>query len=124
MHIEYHGWIALATSHDDWCNGDLADAFGRVEEALEQLRPEDGQEARMPDCDLLPKVVYLKGSEAESLDAVLRVLQETCTIFDRAYGELTVFRVEDPNDRWAFSRVTRYPVVDGRITEVNGKSRY
>jgi hypothetical protein len=116
MSIDYHGWIVLATSKDDWCDNDFDESFRRVSEAIQTLNVEDGHDPVMPKWKLLPQMVYCKGSEVDSITPVLRVVQEIGLIFDRAYGELLVFDdLGDQNHRWDFSLATRYRLTDGKV---------
>jgi hypothetical protein len=117
MAIEYHGWIVLATSQDTWCDGDFEEAVRRVGTALKPLSPELGHDSVMPDAVVLPQMVYLKGSEADSLAPVLSVAREIGSIFDRAYGEILAFDDRgDQQRRWDFSHATRYRLAEGKLT--------
>lgn len=117
MSIEYHGWIVLATSQDDWDDGDFENAFCRVEGMLERLCPEEGHEALLADCAILPKVVYLKGVEVDSIDVVTNTLAEIGLVFDRAYGELAVLEETDRDECWSPSHIIRYLLVDGELAD-------
>jgi hypothetical protein len=116
MSIEYHGWIALATSRQDWSDGDFEDGFQQVAKALVQLRPDEGHEPLMEDCELLPRIVYLKGMGAKSLDLVFRVIETVGCTFDRAYGELSAME-HDLRAPWNSSLVSRYLVINGALRE-------
>jgi hypothetical protein len=116
MSIEYHGWIALATSHGDWSDDDFENGVEQVARAIAYLRPNAGHEPILPDCNVLPRVLYLKGNEVESLDAVLRAIEQVGAVFDGAYGELAVFEETSPSSRRDSSVVTRYSVADGRLS--------
>jgi len=118
MGIEYHGWIALATSQDDWDDGDFENGYEAVMQALEHLYLAQGHEPLLPDCAVLPRVLYLKGSEVESLDLVFRVIEEVGAIFGRAYGELTVLEEGEPDGCRGPSVASRYSLVDGRLIRV------
>ncbi len=117
MSIDYHGWIVLATSHDDWSDGDFENSCERVAQAIAALSPDAGHEPVLPGAELLPRVLYLKGSQVESIDIVLRVIEQVGALFDRAYGELAVFEEDGLCGWWDSSAVTRYLVVDGRLTD-------
>lgn len=117
MGIEYHGWVALATSHDDWCNADFAEGFRRVRESLQRLVAENGHDPVMPDWRALPQMVYAKGNEAESAAPVLHVIQEVGAVFDKAYGELVVFDDKgDQNAHFDLALADRYRLIDGGVT--------
>jgi hypothetical protein len=92
MSIEYHGWVVLATSQDNWGDDDFENGYEGVVQAVERLRSDEGHEPLLPDCDVLPRVLYLKGSQVESLDLVFQAIEEVGALFDRAYGELTVLK--------------------------------
>jgi hypothetical protein len=116
MGIEYHGWVALATSHDDWCDSDLEEGFRRVEERLQRLVVENGHDPVMPAWRVLPRMVYFKGNEAESVAPVLHVRQEVAAVFDKAYGELVAFDNKDGQDiRFDLALADRYRLVDGEV---------
>ena len=61
MSIEYHGWIVLATSQEDWSDGDFEKVYNRVTEVVKRLCADMGHEASLPDSDVMPRVLYLKG---------------------------------------------------------------
>ena len=117
MSTEYHGWVALATSHDNWADSDFEEADRRVIASLRQLEAEDGHEAVLPDGMLLPRVVYFKGRDVKSLDSMLRVLQEIATAFDRAYGEVAAFDNNGDQDaHFDLALATRYRLFEGKVT--------
>jgi len=116
MSIEYHGWVVLATSQDDWSDDDFENGYEGVAEVIERLCPDEGHEPLLPDCDVLPRVLYLKGSQVESLDLVFRAMEEVGALFDRAYGELTVLKEGDLDSCWDSSVVRRCFLVDGKLT--------
>ncbi len=112
MSIEYHGWVALATSQADWSDGELESGYQRVAQVIERLCPDDGHEAFLPVCHVLPRVLYLKVSCVESLGLVFRTIEEVVAVFDGAYGELVA---GDSEGRWDSSVVTRYRLADGKL---------
>ena len=115
MSIEYHGWIVLATSQGDWSDDDFANGYERVAQAVERLCSDQGHEPLLPDCSVLPRVLYLKGSQVEEFDLVFQAIEEVGAVFDRAYGELTVLMEDGPDSRWSSSAVSRYFLVDGEL---------
>lgn len=109
MSVEYHGWVVLATSQDDWSDTDFEQSDRRVSDLLRDLSPENGHDPEMPESQILPQMVHLKGSGAESVVPVHQVLEQIGQIFDKAYGELVVFDDQgDQNRWWDFSAVNRY----------------
>ena len=120
MGVEYHGWVALATSQDDWNDGDFEEGFHRVRELLRDLVVENGHEPLMPDGTLLPQMIYLKGSQAGSLAPVLHILQEITAVFDKSYGELAVFDDSGGQSHCFDSAIaTRYRLVGGNVLRVD-----
>jgi hypothetical protein len=115
MSFEYHGWIALASSQKDWSDGDFERAFAGVAQVLDSLRPDKGHEALLPDCAVLPRVLYLKGSQVESLEHVFKVIEEVCALFDGAYGELAVLGEVDRPAAREPSQVTRHIIANGAL---------
>ena len=116
MSIEYHGWVVLATSQDDWTDDDFESGYDQVGQAAASLPRDAGHEAVLPGCEVLPRVLYLKGSQVDSLDPVLRAMEQVGALFDRAYGELTVFDEDGLSSRWDSSAVTRHFLTDGKLT--------
>jgi hypothetical protein len=114
MRFEYHGWVALAASQEDWSDSDFEDAFQQVAKVLTQLRPDEGHEPLLADCDLLPRMLYLKGVEVKSLDVVFQVIETVGRLFDRAYGELSVIEGE-LSARWDSSTVVHYFLIRGTL---------
>lgn len=115
MSIEYHGWVALATSHKDWSDGDFEEGFQRVRDAIKALATEEGHDPIMPNSDLIPQIVHFNGYHAVSLAPVMHAVQEIGAIFDKAYSELVVFDHADPIVGWDFALVTRHRLVDGQL---------
>lgn len=91
MMIEYHGWIALATSQTDWSDGDFDAAFNKVEQVIETLNPENGHDPIFPEATVLPRVVYLKGVGVESEREIISAARDIAALFDRAHGEIVMF---------------------------------
>jgi len=91
MTIEYHGWVALATSQTEWSDSDFEDAFRQVESLIRTLPAENGHDPIMPEGTLLPRVVYFKGIGVESVTPVVRVVEMIAKVLDQSYGEITVF---------------------------------
>ncbi len=118
MSVEYHGWIALATSREDWDDGDLAEAYERVRRVLPLLNPEEGHWAIMTDAAVLPRMVYLNGFDVDSLDAPKKLVKEIAAVFDRAYGEVGALEMPSLSAPWTPSSVDRYAVVDGKLARV------
>jgi hypothetical protein len=116
MSIEYHGWVVLATSQGDWSDGDFDGGYGQVSKAIASLSHDAGHEPALPDCDVLPKVLYLKGFGVESLDPVFRVIEEVGSLFDRSYGEIAVWEEGCPSNRGGSPFVTRYFLTNGKLT--------
>lgn len=116
MSIEYHGWVALATSCQDWSDGDFEESFARVRDAIQALAPEQGHDPVMPRSELLPQMLYFSGYEADSIAPVLDVIREIAAVFDRAYGELVACNQPASSVGWDFSFVTRYRLVGGQLT--------
>jgi hypothetical protein len=114
MSIEYHGWIVLATSREDWDDGDFADAFDRVRRLLAAMSEESGQCGNMTE-QTLPMTVYLSGYGIESSDDAVRLLKSVSQIFDRSCGELAVYDLASGS--WCPSRATRIVLSDGQVRE-------
>jgi hypothetical protein len=123
MSIEYHGWVVLATSQDDWSDDAFESGYGQVAQAAASLPRDAGHEAVLPDCEVLPRVLYLKGNQVGSLDPVLRAMQQVGGLFDRAYGELAIFEEDRLSSRWDSSVVTRYFLTDGKLTHGRRESK-
>ena len=116
MVIEYHGWVALASSHQDWSYSDFDEGFCQVSSLLQRLSPEDGHDCIMPAGEVLPKVAYFKGADVASLAPVLDAVQEIVRIFDLAYGELVAFDNRgDQNASFAVALADRYRLEHGQI---------
>lgn len=117
MSIEYHGWVVLATSQEDWSDDDFESGYDQAAQAAASLPRDAGHEAVLPGCEVWPKVLYLKGSQVDSLDPALRAMEQVGVLFDRAYGELTAFDEDGLTSRWDCLALTRYCLIDGRLTQ-------
>jgi hypothetical protein len=118
MTMEYHGWVVLATSQDEWSDGDFEEAVRQVEQVIRTLRPEDGHDPAMPEGELLPRVVYLKGIGVASENTALQVLRKIGEVMDRSYGEIVVF---DDERGTPLNGGRRFYLEDGRLM-INRKS--
>lgn len=116
MSTEYHGWIALATSRDDWDDGDLEEAYSKVERLLSRLNPEGGHWALLTDSGMLPRMVYLNCFDADSVTVPEELMKEVAIVFDRAYGELAVFNAPTPDALWHPAGVRRYVLAEGKFS--------
>ena len=118
MSIEYFGWMALSTSHDEWGDDDFDTAWRAVREILPTLDVEDGHEAIMPEPHWFPKTVYLKGTSCGSITPATEFMKRVLGIFDKAWGELVVLDNHgDTTLDWDFSRARRYRLADGELKE-------
>ena len=119
MTIEYHGWVALATSQENWSDGDFEEACQQVSKVIRSLCPEQGHDPSMPDCQNVPQMVYLKGIAVESKAPVIRVLEQIGAVFDRAYGEIVIFKGNGDHQYPDWSRITRYRLDSGKVNNVD-----
>ena len=123
MSHEYHGWMVLAASQEDWSSKEFDDAFRRVRDLVEELNLEMGHDASMPAPNTFPQMVYFKGSDTEAIQPVFQTVHEIIRIFAKTYGEVVFFDDRDDRNRWwDFSAVIRYRVEDGRATEEHLRS--
>ncbi|HOI54377.1 MAG TPA: hypothetical protein PLP01_03940 [Phycisphaerae bacterium] len=118
MSIEYHGWIALATSRDDWDDGDLQEAYSKVEQLLSQVNPEEGHWAVLTDSRMLPRMVYLNCTDTDSVTVPAALMKDIAAVFDKAYGELAALSVPTVDVRWSPARVEHYVLAEGKFTPV------
>ena len=119
MGVEYHGWVALATSQAEWSDVDFDHAVREVGSLVENLSRERGHDPAMPDSDTLPRVVYLNGGDTQSALPAVRLLERIGGVFDKAYGEVVILADEGAqNEHWRFAEALRYRLVDGTLTKV------
>lgn len=120
MSIEYHGWIVLATSHENWDDGDLDQAYSQVGQLLARADPEEGHWALLTDARMLPRMVYLNCIDADSISIPADIIKGIAVVFDRAYGELVVFSGPSLDVWWTHSSVERYILAEGNLKRAPG----
>jgi len=112
MSIEYHAWIALATSHEEWDDGDLEQGYSQVEQMLARADAEEGHWGLLTDSSMLPRLVYLNCIDADSITNPLDLMADIAVVFDRAYGELAAFNAPTLDVWWNPAGVERYVLAE------------
>jgi hypothetical protein len=118
MSMEIHGWIALASSANEWGDDDFADAFERVAQLVADLPAEDGYVGVLGDADSFPRMVYVKGIDVDGIDTARRLIQQISTVFDRSYGELAVADCASLEASWSVSNIRRYCIASGVVRPI------
>jgi hypothetical protein len=108
MSFEYHAWIVLATSQINWSDEDFETGYEQVIKAIESLPLIDGHEPILPQSEVLPRILYLKGIHVKSLEPVFQTLRTVAAVFSRAYGEIVIFEENDSCSYPVFSSAKRY----------------
>ncbi len=118
MEKDYYGWLALASSNESWTDVDYDNAFDMMQKEIQSLEDEERNEIIMPDFQMFPKMIYLKGN-VESFQKVVEFLNTVLGLMDNSFGEVLLYQNEDVNIAWDFSKVTRYQICGGKINIVS-----
>ena len=110
QYLQYHGWIVLATSADDWDDGMWEEAIDKVRQLLVQLSPEKGHSGLVPPSDMGWQLVYLDGLTVDSIAPPLEVMTKIVKVCDASFGELVVLHGPD-----APSVIERYRLADKKL---------
>jgi len=113
--MEYHGWIVLASSQDDWDDGDFERAFRQTGQLLNDLSAKEGHRAQITDGAIFPRMVHLGGYDVRSIDLPIRIIKSIAKVFDKAYGELA--SSDGTADAWNASHVKRQLLTNGELEE-------
>ena len=79
------------------------------------LPAEDGYAGLLSDARGFPRMVYLRGTDVETSDVVVRLIQQIVAVFDSSYGEVIVADRALLDKGWDPRNVRRYYVASGEV---------
>jgi hypothetical protein len=110
--IEYHGWIVLASSHDEWADDDWGRALANVAERVSEFATENGHAVTVTEPTNSMQTLSLHGLTDEPPDRVLQLVEFIVSVLDSSYGEMIIA----PAVRFDWSAARRYRLSNGKLT--------
>lgn len=110
--IEYHGWIVLASSRDDWADDDFQRAFSEIDEYIKDFGLEGGHSMGVAEAGGYMHTLSFHGLTLDAPERLHQLMEFVSRVFDAAYGELMIAQ----GGRFDWPTARRYRLSEGRVT--------
>ena len=109
--IEYHGWVTLCCTNQNWADDEDA-ARRNIEHEIARFSIEDGHWISFAETTESMQTLQLSGYTGQEIDPVLRLLEFVGKVVPDAYGELVMIEDAHPD----LSAASRYRLAAGRVS--------
>jgi hypothetical protein len=109
--IEYHGWIVLASSRNEWADDDWDHAWSAIDDQIKGFGPEDGHAVTVTEPTNAMRTLSFHGLTEDAPERLLRLMEFVAGVLDASYGELII----TPGAGFDWRTARRYRLSGGRV---------
>jgi hypothetical protein len=109
--IEYHGWIVLASSRDDWADDEFRRAFSEIDQYIKDFGLEGGHSMGVAEAAGYMHTLFFHGLTLDAPERLYQLMEFVSGVFDAAYGELVLAQ----GRRFDWTTARRYRLSEGRV---------
>lgn len=109
--IEYHGWVALASSKSEWADDDWDRAWSSIDKYIDGFGGQDGHAVTITEPTNAIRTLSFHGITRDPADRLLQLMQFVAGVLEASYGELVI----TPGDRFDWRATRRYRLSEGRV---------